>query len=267
MPSRRSITRSGFVTDDIGSRFGGDIAAAGEIAHIQLLLWDQCRDLTLLDDIERIVRARLLPAQVRERLPLKPRRESEDDSCCDLAKRFLGTIGGAVGHVIGQSCVPDMTAAAVHSLVEVYNRIVDRDNHGLHVNFHLDYDGPDVHIRSVRQDGGARLLVENDAGNDVFIRIPGWAPVDSLQLLVNERPIELEQAAGFVHYSGTGTPVWLEFTYELPEFTDTEEWRDEDATEAVATFHWRGDDIVSVDPVGDYMAPHAKACTSIIGWQ
>ena len=119
------ITPSGFVTHNLGDRLGGDIASAGDIAHIALLLWDWCRDPRLLDDAERIVRCRLLPAQVRETIAVRPARDEPGDCFRNLPERFVGAIGGSVGHVRGQTCVTDYTAAALHTLIELYQRTVD----------------------------------------------------------------------------------------------------------------------------------------------
>ena len=168
------ITRSGFVTHDIGDRYAGDIASAGDIAHIALLLWDLFADPGLLDDAERIARARLFPAQVRETVAIRPAAEADPRDCYrDLASRFVGAIGGSVGHVSGQTCVTDFTAAALHSLIELWTRTVDVEEEIVRVNFHFDRELPDVEVRAERDEGGARVKVVNRNGKGAAAAAPG----------------------------------------------------------------------------------------------
>ena len=257
------ITRSGFVTHDIGSTFGGDIASAGDVAHLAILLWERFRDAQLLDDAERIVRARLLPAQVRELPSITGRGPGGKDRYRDLANRFVGAIGGSVGHVRGQTCVTDFTAASLHSLIEVFDRVVVRDERGTHVHFHFDYRGPTVDVQSVRRGGEAHLSICHRAAEDLFVRIPRWAPRSSLRLLVNDRPAEWIVREGYARVSAGDTPIRVDLHYALPEYETREVWRDEWATQEHVTFHWRGDEIDHVDPVGEYLAPYPKVCHSI----
>ena len=249
----RMMTRSGFVPHDIGSKFGGDIASAGDIAHIALMLWDHFADPRLLDDAERIVRARLLPAQVLEPMPVKPGGDEGLDCYRDLPRRFVGAIGGAVGHVKGQSCVTDFTAAALHSLIEIANRIVDIGTDYVRVNFHLDWDGPSTSVHSVRCGTAARLTVRDATDKDLLVRIPGWAREPSL--LVDGEATEISARDGFASISGTGGQRQVELHYSLPECDIEEEWRDEFATRERATFKWRGDEIYAVEPIGRYLEP------------
>jgi hypothetical protein len=53
--------------------------------------------------------------------------------------------------------------------------------------------------------------------------------------------------------------------YELPETHRHELWREASATQDLLVFHWRGDEIVEVDPGGQYLAPFPKPCGSFLG--
>ena len=259
------ITGSGFVTHDIGARVGGDIASAGDIAHIALMLWDHFRDPRLLDDAERIARCRLIPAQVLEPMPLKPRKDEPRDCFRDLPQRFVGAIGGSVGHVKGQTCVTDFTAAALHSLIELQNRAVDIEDRCVRVNFHFDCERPDVRVKSVREGSAAHLTIRNRTGKDLFIRIPGWTDHAALELFANDKPVEIAIREGFALVPGDGAESKIELHYALPEFSTEEVWRDEFATQDLVTFKWRGDEICEVDPIGRYLAPFPKECLSLHG--
>ena len=256
------ITRSGFVTHDIGAHSSGDTASAGDIAHLALLLWDHFRDPTLLDDAERIVRCRLIPAQVCKPMPVRPLRDEPGDSFSKLPERFVGAIGGSVGHVRGQTCVTDFTAAALHSLLELYQRAVDIDDRSVRVNFHFDYERPDTSVECTRGDSEARIDIRNGTGKDLFIRIPGWTPEASLRLFVNDKPQEVVLREGFASVSGGGNQTRVQFHFALPESEGQEQWRDSSATQDSITFHWLADEIHSVDPIGRYLEPCPEECRS-----
>ena len=249
------ITRSGFVTHDIGARFSGDIASAGDIAHIALLLWDCFGDPTLLDNIERIIRARLVPAQVLTPVPITPLNNETNDSFRDLPQRFVGAIGGNVGHVQGKTCVTDWTAAALHNLIELWQRSVDENENQVRINFHFDYDNTAARVRSVREGTVAHVTVQSKhPDKDLLIRVPGWVPTDSLQITANGQVATPELKMGFISFTATGTPLEVDMHYVLPEYTDIEVWQDKSATGEEVTFHWRGDEICGADPGGPYMA-------------
>jgi hypothetical protein len=254
------ITRSGFVAHDIGARIGGDIASAGDIAHIALLLWDHFKDPLLLEDAERIVRSRLLPAQVSQPMPLEPIEHEASDCFEDLPQRFVGAIGGSVGHAGGQTCVTDFTASALHSLIELYERTVDIEDSCIRVNFHFNYKQSGVQVVSTREGTKAHLTILNETAKPVYLRIPSWAPKSSLQLTLNGRQIGIETSEGYTCVSKEGSSTRIELHHALPESTNEETWRDESATQDSVKFKWRGDQIYEADPVGHYFKQFAKDC-------
>ncbi|MBT5874485.1 MAG: hypothetical protein HOH43_13790 [Candidatus Latescibacteria bacterium] len=252
---RAMITRSGFVTHDIGARFSGDIASTGDIAQIAILLWDQFEDPSLLDDVERLMRARLVPAQVSTPPPLVPLRNETTDAFHELPHRFVGAIGGNVGHVQGKTCVTDWTASALHNVIELWKRGVDENATQVRVNLHLDYDNAAVRVRSMRTGTAAHVTVQSKAAQkDLLIRIPGWVPTDSLQVTANSKSVDVALKNGFITIAATGSQQDVAVHYALPEFSDTEVWQDKSATGEVVTFNWRGDEIVGATPGGPYMA-------------
>ncbi|HCR16328.1 MAG TPA: hypothetical protein DIU35_02505 [Candidatus Latescibacteria bacterium] len=252
------ITGSGFVTHDIGASLGGDIASAGDIAHIALLLWDHSKDPILLEDAENIVRSRLLPALVTKPMPLEPMETDELDCNQGLPERFVGAIGGAVGHVGGQTCVTDFTASALHSLIELYERTVDIEDNSIRVNFHFNYKRSGVQVISKRENSEAHLTVLNETGKSVYLRIPSWAPKSSLWLTQDGKQIGVKTSDGYACISKE--PASIELRYALPESTTEETWRDETATQESVSFRWRGDQIYEVDPVGQYFKQFPKEC-------
>jgi len=262
------ITPSGFATHDTGdtsTRSGGDIAAAGDIAHIALLLWDHFRDPTLLDDAERLARCRLVPAQIRELMPVRPRSDDGQDCHRDLPRRFVGAIGGSVGQAQGQTCVTDFTAAALHSLIELYGRTVEATQDVARVNFHFDAERAGVAVRCLREGATRRVEVRSAAPRDLLIRVPAWAPTASVQLTVNGDGEDVQMREGFAFVPSAGRQeTGAVLCYALPEVTRREAWREPAATQDHLVFHWRGDEIAGVDPIGPYLAPWPKPCGSFL---
>ena len=250
----RMITPSGFVTHDIGAQVGGDIASAGDIAHIALLLWDHYKEPQLLDEAERIARARLLPSQVLDPMPVAPRREALSDNFRALPARFVGAIGGAVGHVQGQTCVTDFTASALHSLLELYKRSVDIGADFIRVNFHFDWAGAGVRVISERQATRGHLRVEDKSGRKMLLRVPGWVEPATLAVRVQNEAVEVVVENGFAIIPASGGAKKVELDFDLPASQSVERWRDEEATRETVTFKWRGDEIRGVDPTGRYPA-------------
>lgn len=257
------ITRSGFITHDIADakvRSGGDIASAGDVAHIALLLWDHFQDPSLLDDAERLVRSRLLPAQVMEPMPVQARGGDGSDGFRDLSRRFVGAIGGSVGHVRGQTCVTDFTASALHTLIELYRRTVDQDEHRVRINFHFGYAQSGVVVRAHRSSSEATVEILNETGKNTWVRIPKWTPSSSVRLFVDGQMVEPTIQNGFAVVAGKGQTTRLRLQFALPEEKHEESWREPSATQDVLVFHWRGDEIIHVDPVGRYLTPYPKEC-------
>ena len=259
------ITRSGFVTHDVGNRYGGDVASAGDVAHVALLLWDLFADPGLLDDAERIARARLFPAQVREPVPIRPVEAAGSRDCYrDLPNRFIGAIGGSVGHVRGQTCVTDFTAATLHSLIELWTRTVDVEGEVVRVNFHFDRELTEVGVRAERDENGARVTVVNRTGKELRLRFPGWADEGTRSMIVNGRHVKTTVEDGFVVVAqGEGTTT-SELRFAVPEYEEEELSRDESAEEETVTFCWRGDEIVDVSSGGPYLAPRPALCRSLL---
>jgi hypothetical protein len=215
-----------------------------------------------LDDVERIVRSRLLPSQIIDPPPLKPTREDSADEVRDLSKRMVGAIGGVAGHTWGKSCVTDITASALQTLIDVYNHIAERDEEGIWIRLHFDCDREYVRVRSTRGED-ARLSIEVLGEEDLFVRVPGWAPGDSVKLLVGGKPAPIRRQGAYVTVPGSSDGLQVELRYALPGDTTTETSRMQyyhtparpvgPTTKPYEyTLHWRGDEVIAASPVQDY---------------
>ena len=79
-----------------------------------------------------------------------------------------------------------------------------------------------------------------------MVRIPGWAPESSLELIVNGEATSIKRRGEYAWVPGgeqrMGGDIVL--TYDLPERTTEEEM----PSGRVYTIAWRGDEIVGIDP-------------------
>ena len=225
---QQMISSYGFICHDLDKvNFDfGEVASAGDVAQIALWLWRNNSDPDLLDDVERIVRARLLPSQIMQG-----------------PKHHLGALGGVSGVTNGKTAVTDITAATLHSLIDVYNNIVHRNQTDIRVNFHFDYEDASILVTSNREKS-ATVTVDIPGKENLFIRIPGWSPAGSVKVKVNGSDEPVVRHGAYVFVPGRKSGLHVELKYALPVRIETElgdrEYR----------FKWRGDEIVGASPVG-----------------
>ena len=256
----RIVKESGWAPHDLGkTRFPNeygdpvvDPASTGDAA--QLALWlalhAGCHD--LLDDVERYVRARLLPAQLtQEDVRRHPERE--------FAPREIGAWGIHGPSHGGKGCTPDVLAAVSHSLCDIYSNICTRTDVGLRINLHFDYE--DAHLKIVSTRGQrAKLSVLVKQPGSIMIRIPRWTPDSALHLTVDGEAQPVKRMGTFAWVSGDASTEGsnIVMSYELPTRCTEEPM----PSGRCYRFTWRGDEIVGVNPqdsplpfypaVGDY---------------
>lgn len=244
---RKQVRTSGFISHDLGKEDIGETAAPGDAAQIALWL-ARAGHPEFLDDVERIVRARILPSQVTADLDWKPRGSPEREEAQNLSGRILGAFGGMISHAHGgKSPTTDITAADLHSLCDIYTHTVEDTPLGLRVNFHFDYEDERIQVRSIRNEKAhLDILVKNP--QPVFIRIPGWAPAQSVQLRVNGQPAPVERMDAFLIVSRQTANTQIQVDFDLPI------WHLDEVTDGVNYhFTWRGDEIVSISPNTDWL--------------
>ena len=202
---------------------------------------------------------------MREPVPIRPA-EADDPRDCyrDLPNRFVGAIGGSVGHVRGQTCVTDFTAATLHSLIELWTRTVDVEEEIVRVNFHFDRELPGVGVRAERDGNMGRLTVVNRTGKELRLRFPGWADEATCSVTVDGRPVATTVENGFVVVAQGEGPTTSELRFAVPEYEEEELSRDPSAEDKTVTFRWRGDEIAGVSSGGPYMAPHPVLRRSLL---
>ncbi len=231
----KAISYSGWTPHDQGkTRFAnkegepiGEHASCGDIA--QLALWLALRDgqTDLLDDVERLVRARLLPSQISD--PARPRNDGA---------------WGVYGHPFGKASILDVFAAVVHSLADIHENIVTTAPDGtLSVNLHFDIETPAISIRSQRAKE-ATLEIKLKEARALRIRVPGWATKSSVHLTVDGKDLPLTWDGSYLLVA-KGTGQIIQLRHDLPEKQTTEEM-----PVSHRQFHlsWRGDEVITCDP-------------------
>lgn len=232
------ISHSGWTPHDQGKiRFSdkdgdpiGEHASCGDVA--QIALWLAVRDgqTDLLDDVERLVRARLLPSQIVD--PSKPRKDGA---------------WGVYAHPYGQGAILDVFAAVLHSLADIHEHIVITVPDGtLSVNLHFDTQTPAITVRSERK-AEAILEVTLHEDRPLRIRVPGWATRSSVRLAADGKELPLRWDGPFLLVAkGSVIPgKAILLRHDLPEKQTVEEM-----PVSHRKFHltWRGDQVIACEP-------------------
>jgi len=135
--------------------------------------------------------------------------------------------------------VTDVTAACLHTVIDIYNHVVDRKGPLTFVNFHFDYEDDDVLIVS-RRDEVARVMIQPRGPTDLMIRIPGFAT--RVEIDVAGRALSPCRLGDFAFVPAVGSEG-LTMEYDLPGNRFVERTNNVDYT-----FEMRGDEITSIVP-------------------
>jgi hypothetical protein len=241
---RRIVRESGYACHDLEQIPGKvtnvpEAASAGDAAQLAMWLAFRHGHEEFLDDAERWVRCRIVPGQIPEKYA--------KDGNGQVDRRFLGGWGAYHQPQGGMMCYPDVTAAVLHTLCDVYRHIAVRSGTDLKVNFHFDYEDDNVRITSRRAEE-AEVSISPKNQDDVFIRIPGWTPPESVRITVDGKPLPVKMVGRFaqVRRESLSPSSKILLRYALPLRTTTETIND-----AKCEYTWRGDDIVGVSPNTD----------------
>ena len=240
---QRNISSDGWTSHDLGmtnswsqNKFGEkqyESASPGDIA--QLALWMAVHDhqTDLLDDVERILRSSLLPAQITGDDVGAPARKGD----MTIGENWIGGWGCQFERQI-KDLIYDVLAAVVHSLSDLYTHTTVQDHRGISLLWHFDYEDEQLCVtHSLADEAVVCVVPKTDA--PLRIRIPAWA--DSLRISVGGREINPPHLGDFIYLDGESlknrAPV--ELRYGLPARTTEEKY-------GLTTWRlsWRGDVVV-----------------------
>jgi hypothetical protein len=233
-----AISHSGWTPHDQGkSRFHGpegdpvgEHASCGDVAQIALWLALRAGQTELLDDVERLIRARLLPSQISD--PQQPRRDGG---------------WGVYAHPFGYGAILDVFAAVLHSMADFHEQIVTTTTgREVSVNLHFDVDAPAVKVTATR-DQKATLTVLPKQSCPLRIRVPMWAPRDSVQWSAADQPLPMNWDGAYLTLTRENVVAGRLITlrHDLPLQQTTEEMP---ISRRKFQLAWRGDEVVSCEP-------------------
>lgn len=232
------ISHSGWTPHDQGKiRFPdkegdpiGEHASCGDVAQLALWLAMRAGQADLLDDVERLVRARLLPSQIVD--SKQPRKDGA---------------WGVYAHPFGQGSILDVFAAVLHSLADIHEHIVTTAADGtVSVNLHFERHAPVVSVRSQRG-ADARLEVTLHEDRPLRIRVPGWATRDSVRLVTGDKELPLHWDGPYLLIAKGSLPLGqtIRLRHDLPEKQTVEEMP---VSHRKFRLTWRGDEVIACEP-------------------
>ena len=241
------VNECGWVAHDLGQlRFpdesGNPLANTESTgAAVRLALWLALHTgrAELFDDVERLLRARIFPGQSTEA-------DLESSSNDPISAKQLGGWGANLYPHAGKGYNPSGTAEIVHTLCAVRQHICARSEAGLVVYLHFNYTDDNVEIVSRRHKGAATVTVRPRVLDNLQLRVPRWAPRETLRLSVDGRPYPLRQIGDFAFVPSEALQAGKAFVlgYELPPRRTAETMPNGDRFQ----FAWQGDEITGVYP-------------------
>ncbi len=233
-----TISYSGWTPHDLGKlRFpnedGDPVGEHGSCADVMLLsLWLGLRagQVDLFDDVERLIRARLLPSQIKD--PENPRNDGA---------------WGVYGHPFGYGSILDVFAAVLHALVEVDAHIISVLPDGTcSINLHFTCDTPNASL-IVRKEDVATVSITPKRNSRLRIRVPSWSPKESVKVSMNSTELTPQWEGNWIVFDSANISVGqtIQIKYELPKKETTEIMP---VSKKSFKLFWRGDEVIESDP-------------------
>jgi hypothetical protein len=240
------VNECGWVAHDLGEpRFpdktGNPLAnteSTGAAARLALWLALHTGNSACYDDVERLVRARLFPGQITAA-------DGRDNPGAAPGEKAIGGWGGNDYPHAGKGFNPSGTAEIVHTMSAIYQSVATHGESGLFINLHFDYEDKAVQVE-VERASAARVAVIPRVRDNVLLRVPGWAPTESVRITVNGEPLTTRMVGSYAYISreqlGAGSEIILR--HDLPQRRTSETMPAGDTYE----FAWKGDEITGVYP-------------------
>ena len=252
----RLVTPSGVVTHDLESGAQGWETSSTTDA-LQLAMWLVEEGYTEFADVpERLLRARLLPAQFVEGDTL-----SYTETGAAATWNMKDRVNGGYSMIFdspysGKFCTTDVTCHVMQGLIDAYKRTVYESEGASYVMMHFDYETEGLSMVSERGERGT-LRIEVKSDRDVYLRLPLFKVASRAEkdpaaheISVNGKAADytLTEDGYFAHLVGLKAGDTVVLTYDLPEET-TQETHTNGVT---YTIRWKGDEIVKVTPASTF---------------
>ncbi len=238
----RVVHESGYTSHNMVEESFGETTSPGDAAQLALWLAQEGYS-ELLDDADRLVRSRILPSQILDTPHLTPVSTSGGDIVRDLEQRIIGGYGGCHHHPHGaKRAVTDVTAADVHTLIDIYKHVAVSAGSSLDVLFHMDYEDSRVKI-TCRRDARGELTVTPKIDVSLAIRVPQWTPRETIGFYMGDHPLAPVIAGQFAMLGRVpaGTKVVMDYDLPVRQVKET-------GLGIESEILWKGDDVISIKP-------------------
>jgi len=209
--------------------------STGDLVQLSLWLARATGETRYFDDAERLVRGRIIPAQVKE----------SDISSPEIRPRDIGGWGSIWRPNAEKICIFDVTAAVLHTLTDVQNHIVRETHTELWIDLHFNTEQYGAIVRSERGDD-ATLTVTTETAREIAIRIPCWVTPESVSMTIDNRPADPKFINHYVHVGAAALKPGSTITvrHDLPSR------RSETVMPSGARIEigWKGDHVTGVSP-------------------
>ena len=233
-----TISHSGWTPHELGKlRFPnedgdpvGEHGICAEVLVLALWLGLHAGQTDVLDDAERLIRARLLPSQMRD--PDMPRNDGA---------------WGVYGHPFGYGSILDVFAAVLHALAEADKYAVHVSADGTcSVNLLFTQDTPVASVTATRNNAAVVAIMPKQTSS-LRVRIPRWAPRVSLQIRVDGNVVTPHWDGSYALFKPGDVRLGAELVirHDLPKTETTEVMP---VSKRQFRLSWLGDDVANCDP-------------------
>ena len=233
-----NISYAGWAPHDLGkNRFynedgdaEADPASCGDVVQIALWLALKANRIDLLDDVERLVRATLIPSQITD--DPNPRRNGA---------------WGIHRQPFDRGAILDVFAAVLHTLTDVYSCIITKNSKNIvSINMHFEISSriADINIK----ENSDRIVTIRVKEKAVFkIRVPGWVKTETIKLRIDgkESEIILDKKNYLILKTEVKAGSIIKLSYKLPKNETIEEMK---VSHKRFKLVWQGDNVVNCEP-------------------
>lgn len=227
----------------------GECNNTGDILETALIL-AQWGHPTAADDAELILRAHLLPAQLRDNsFIVDPPNPDDEDGLRDLASRHLGAFGfpAPYGHLpAGMEWLSfnmDIVGGAVGSLCAALQDGCEDSGNQVSVKLLFDHDSPRLLVESPYTHEAFAVTVRAPQVTLLSVRLPGW--VDREQLVIEGLSQPVEWTGNTAYIPKPASKQRIVFRFRLPDREIVLHHRTRDIRVRL-----RGDEVMAMDNFG-----------------
>jgi hypothetical protein len=225
----------------------GESNNTGDIVETALILGNYGYT-SYFQTAERILRAHLLPSQLRDISFVKePANPNNEDALRDVGRRHKGAFGfpAPYGHkALGLETISfnmDIVGGSVASLCEAYANIFTYTDAGHHVNLLFDFESDLIQVQSPYTNGKLHVRIKKQA--PLFVRIPEWARADAIVTRGAKPHPVLENGYMVFPDPPVNQPITIDYALLMHETVLNHRTRN-------IRVRWKGDSVVAMDNFG-----------------